>query len=138
MRITFFILMVSIFSGCGIRSLSKRGAYVELPASEYEALLKDSAVHLIDVRTEKEYEKSHIEEAYNVSYLGGHFLRRFSEMNLDPSKTVLIYCETQHRSLFVARKIYRKGYKRIVDLDRGMMHWRKSGYPFVGDSTTSD
>lgn len=139
-----FSIMVKNFSligfiglllcACSIGRLTKKGVYTEVTGEQYLNIIQDSNVQIIDVRTKGEYEKSHIFGAVNFSYLGGGFKRAVAGSELDPSKTTLIYCETQHRSLFAAKKLYRLGYKNIIDLDKGMMRWRKDGLPFEADS----
>lgn len=120
---------------CSIGRLTKKGVYEEINADSYLSYVNDSSVQIIDVRTKGEFEKSHITGALNFSYLGGDFKKDVKTAGLDPNKTTLIYCETQHRSLFAAKKLYALGYTRIIDLDKGMMRWRKDGYPYVSDST---
>jgi len=109
--------------------------YQELSPESYLQYIQDSSINIIDVRTNAEYVKSHIEGAVNVNYLGGHFKRDLVEVNLDNSKPTLIYCETQHRSLFVAKKLYRAGFLKVVDLDKGMMNWRNQQFPYFDSDT---
>lgn len=123
----FFLI---ILSSCSIGRLEKLEVYKELPPSLYLPYVQDSSINLIDVRTEAEYAKSHIEGAINISYFGGHFREELKEKALDKSLPTLIYCETQHRSLFVAKKMYRMGFRNVIDLDRGMMYWRKNAFPY--------
>ena len=132
----FTFLIVFLVSSCSIGKLTKLGVYKELAPSEYLIYLEDSTVNIIDVRTESEYIKTHINGAVNASYFSGHFRKAIKSLELNKSLPTLIYCETQHRSLFAAKKLYLAGYKTILDLDRGMMHWRKNGFPFVGDTVT--
>ena len=128
-----YILFLSClgFESCSIHKLSKKGVYKEVSSKEYLLYVNDSTVNIIDVRTAAEYQKSHIKGALNVSYFGGHFKKSLVELDLDTNRTTLIYCETQHRSLFVAKKLYKAGFKSIIDLDKGMVKWRKKGLPFV-------
>lgn len=127
-----YYVIVFVFislSSCSIGRLTRIGVYEEVPASDFLTYLRDSTVNIIDVRTEAEFEKSHIHGARNASYFGGNFKEDVIELNLDKSKPTLIYCETQHRSLFVAKILYKQGFSTIIDLDKGMMHWRKKGFP---------
>ena len=130
MKPIILIITILFAASCGIRSLTKKGAYQELSPESYLQYVQDSSANIIDVRTNAEYDKSHIEGAININYLGGHFKRDLVEANLDNSKPTLIYCETQHRSLFVAKKLYRTGFQNVIDLDKGMMHWRKQQFPY--------
>lgn len=137
-NIVLIVICGLVLSACSTGRLTKKGVYTELPGEQYFNLIQDSNVQIIDVRTKGEFEKSHIAGAVNFSYLGGGFKKAVAESKLDPVKTTLIYCETQHRSLFAAKKLYRLGYKNIIDLDKGMMRWRRDGLPYISDTLSSD
>lgn len=133
--ILFLGAFVLILNSCGIHKLEKKGVYKELPSEEYLMYVNDSLVTVIDVRSNKEYKKSHIKGAINLSCFGGNFKENFEKLDLDSTQPILIYCETQHRSLLVANKIYKSGFNNIIDLDKGMRIWRKNEMPFViGDT----
>ena len=129
MKFVTLFLTIILLSACGVHSLKKQGVYQELVGQEYLNYVSDSSVNIIDVRTNSEFKKSHIKGAINISYFGGHFKKELEEAGLEVQKTTLIYCETQHRSLFVVRKLKKAGFNKIIDLDKGMMHWRKDGFP---------
>jgi len=133
--ISILFTITLLFTSCGLHKLKKEGVYKELSSEEYLVFVKDSTVNIIDVRSPHEYNRSHIEGAINVSYFGGHFKEEFNKLNLDTSKTTLIYCQTQHRSLMVANKIYKAGFHSIIDLDKGMSVWIKKEMPFVVGDT---
>lgn len=135
----YLILFLVTFSaaGCSINWLTKRGIYEELGPSEYLNYVQDSLINIIDVRTEGEYEKTHIDRALNVSYFSGHFRKVVDTIGLDKGIPLLIYCETQHRSLFAAKKLYKAGFNKIIDLDKGMMNWRKNEFPYYSNTTQS-
>ena len=133
-RSIIYLFFGVLLAGCSIGRLTKMGVYSELPPTEYLSYVNDSSVNIIDVRTVSEYEKTHISGAVNVNYFGGHFMDDLATLDLDTNKVTLIYCETQHRSLFVAKKVYAMGFRSIIDLDKGMIRWRKKGFPFVGDT----
>lgn len=130
MRLFFFISLIFLVSACSVHRLARKGVYREIDASEFLNYVVDSNVNIIDVRTAKEYDKSHITLSVNASYFGGKFSDLIDSLKLDPTKTTLIYCETQHRSLFAAKILYKKGFNKIIDLNKGMSYWRKAGYPF--------
>ena len=104
---------------------------MELTPKEYNAYVVDTTNVIIDVRTNKEFNKLHIERAINISYFGGNFKKEVKELKIDTTKTILIYCQTQHRSLFVSNKLYKMGYSKIIDLDKGMKQWQKQNMPIV-------
>ena len=125
-----FIILVCLCS-CSANKLTNKGVYKELEPAEYDALLKVENVNIIDVRTKGEFKKSHIKGAVNASYFSGKFLKLVEECHLDTNKTTLIYCETQHRSPIAAKRLYKVGFNKIIDLKKGMIKWRKLGFSYV-------
>lgn len=101
-----------------------------LQATDYQkSLLREKDYYLIDVRTHWEYNRSHIENAVNISYLGGKFRKSLS--TLDTSKPIFIYCETAHRSPYAANILHDIGFREIYDLAGGFRQWRKQNLPYV-------
>ena len=129
MRFYWFSILLAVFFSCGIRRLEKKDIYKELNCQNFLEMT-DTCHQIIDVRTKGEFEESHIPGAINISYFSGQFKDIIDTVKFDKSKPVLIYCETQHRSLFVAKILGKKGFQSIIDLDKGMMRWRKNGFPY--------
>lgn len=127
------VLILISLTACSTRKLAKVGVYKEATPLEFDNLRLQPQINIIDVRTKSEYKKSHIKGAINASYLSGKFSKIISDLNLDTTNLTLIYCETQHRSLFAAKKLNEMGFNRIVDLEKGMMHWRKLGLPYQSE-----
>lgn len=128
---SFVVVATLLVSGCSIHRMTRQGTYKEVVPEVFLSYLNDSIVNVIDVRTNSEFEKSHIKGAMNVNYFGGHFIKDLKALTIDNNRITLIYCETQHRSLMVAKKMRREGFKQLVDLDKGMMNWRKKGFPYI-------
>lgn len=81
-------------------------------------MLKGNADHIIiDVRTPAEHRKSHLHGAVNYSYFSLKFGRMVE--HLDRNELVFLYCETGHRSPLAARRMKRKGFRRVVDMKGG-------------------
>lgn len=100
-------------------------SYSKLSPAEYAAVLKDSSnYYLVDVRTPKEYKRSHLAGAVNFSYLNFHMGRDVDSLNRD--KLVLVYCQTCHRSPLAARKMKKMGFRKVIDLKGGYQKW--TGY----------
>jgi rhodanese-related sulfurtransferase len=119
-----FIFFLPLLAGCfSVRSNSDF-SYQKLPAPAYRQLLLDTpGYHLIDVRTAREFRKSHISGAMNFSLLAFHFRRDVD--TLSRNIPVFIYCQTCHRSPLAARKLKRKGFTRVYDLEEGFSKWQR-------------
>jgi rhodanese-related sulfurtransferase len=113
-----FFFCLGCFTGCFTVRSNKNFSYSKLTPAEYAAVLKDSSnYYLIDVRTAKEYKRSHLAGAVNFSYLKFHLGRDVD--SLDRNKTVLVYCQTCHRSPLAARKMKNMGFRKVYDLKGG-------------------
>ncbi len=119
----FPVLCVMILlTGCFNVKSTSRFSYSKYSPPDYAAVLKDSInYYLIDVRTTSEFESSHLSGAVNFSYLKFHFGRDVD--SLDRNKLVLLYCQTCHRSPLAARKMKRKGFRKVIDLKGGYKNW---------------
>lgn len=129
-------ILLLLFICAGIYSCSgwkhnKNFNYYELACNEFDNKLKDakSSYILIDVRTPKEYKKSHMDGALNISYFGGGFSEKTDSLN--NNHTVFMYCQTQHRSPLAARILKKKGFKTIYDLKGGFMRWENQRMPVI-------
>ena len=127
-KILILILFISItimlsFFGCSQKIYQQEGVQQLAAPSYLEALDAAPEAYLLDIRTGFEYRRGHLERAKNISYLSGAFGRKVAE--LDTTKTVFIYCETAHRSPMAARKLWKKGFRNIIDLEGGYRQVRK-------------
>jgi len=86
-------------------------------------------IQLIDIRTPQEFAEGHIENAKNINYYDVDF---FKEMNkLDKSKPIYIYCRSGGRSGKAASRMRTQGFKKIYDLQGGIINWNKNNLKVV-------
>ena len=128
MKLSYLILfsfLLCVTGGCFTVRSNKDFSYSKLSPAEYAAVLRDSSnYYLIDVRTAAEYNRSHLAGAVNFSYLNFHIGRDVD--TLDRNKTVLIYCQTCHRSPLAVRKMKKMGFRKVYDLKGGYKNWMAS------------
>ena len=116
------------FNACLGWKKSDSFSYKEINCKKYaDSLKKISSAIIIDVRTPKEFAKSHIANAINMSYFDDKFAQRID--SLPKSANIYIYCHTQHRSPFAARTMKRLGFKQVIDLKGGFIRWERKNYP---------
>ena len=126
MKQTLFLSLSLLLTGCFTVKSNRTFTYQKLEAEEYAAMLRDSSGYcLIDVRTKDEYRKSHIPGAINFSYLKFHYGRDVDSISRD--RLIFVYCQTCHRSPLAARKMKRKGFRKVYDLKEGFKNspWNK-------------
>lgn len=84
---------------------------------------------LIDVRLPFEYRKGHIENSINIpiKLSPKKFIRKVEQF---PKESVLLlYCESDVRSISAARRLYDAGYKKIYILEGGTIAWKRRLLP---------
>jgi hydroxyacylglutathione hydrolase len=89
-----------------------------------EKLEKGAKMVILDVRSDKEWDVGHIEEARHI-YVG-----RLEE-NLDEipkNCPVIVYCGTARRSNIAASILKKNGYGKVYNVLGGMAAWKNAGY----------
>ena len=93
-------------------------------AEEMETLIKMENTQLIDVRTQEEFAKGHIEGAQNIVF-DDDFEAKLTQ--LDKNKPIAVYCRTGKRSADCAEFLEKAGFTKIYDLDGGITQWVYKG-----------
>jgi rhodanese-related sulfurtransferase len=92
-----------------------------ISASELaEALKSKERPQIVDVRTEGEFERSHIDGAVNVPV--SRLRRALPALELDRGRPVVAVCLSGHRSIPAVRLLEAAGYE-ASQLDGGMRAW---------------
>jgi rhodanese-related sulfurtransferase len=82
---------------------------------------------ILDVRTPGEYEESHIEGSVLINYQSPDFKDEIQK--LDKDKTYLVYCRSGMRGAACIDVMMEAGFKKIYNIDGGIMGWENSGLP---------
>jgi molybdopterin/thiamine biosynthesis adenylyltransferase/rhodanese-related sulfurtransferase len=101
----------------------------EGPAELHKRLASPDPPILIDVRDPDEYRDGHIEGATNVSR--GFLEFRIGSVVPDPTRTVVLYCQTGLRSILAGKVLKELGYPNVINLQGGYQKWVQSGLPVV-------
>src|SRR5690606_20381887 len=99
MKKLFLILFTSLFL------MSCKGQETEhfklLNSAQYEQVISENEVTIIDVRTPGEYQSGHIKNAQNINVQSGDFKTKMG--NFDREKPIYIYCRSGSRSANAGR-----------------------------------
>ncbi len=102
-----FIIIIAVFcvTGCDeVEETNKEEMTI------LEKTLNEGNYIVLDVRTKEEYEEGHVKDALNIPY------DKIDEnVNLDKSKTILVYCKSGKRSNIAYETLTKLGYK-VIDL----------------------
>ncbi len=93
-------------------------------------ILIDSKPNLIiiDVRTQLEYETSHIEGSINIC------VTSFPEQLINttnPNDEILLYCKSGMRSANALQLTHESGYLKVYNMVGGIEAWKSAGYPVI-------
>ena len=125
-------LAVGALAIAAILALSMPASPVKATIGSDElAKLQASGAMVVDVRTPPEFEAGHIPSAVNVPV---DQLPQGSA-TWDHDKPVVVYCATGARSADAAALLAGEGFKKVYDLDKGMVAW--TGEVVGGPATAS-
>lgn len=124
------LLSLSSCQGGGTASVEK------LKAPAFETKVKEEGTgQLLDVRTPEEYATGHIEGAVNNNVDDAAFDKNLA--HLDKEKPVLVYCKGGGRSAAAVEKLKALGYKKVYELEGGMLAWNNSKLPVSTATVTA-
>ena len=125
----------SVFSACSQNSFEKKldSMYkksVPLIKPDQLSDLKDSGEKLIllDTRSQREYEVSHLPQARFVDY---DTFDPQSVGDLSPDSKIVVYCSVGYRSERIGEKLQELGFDNVYNLYGGIFQWKNSDYPVV-------
>ena len=121
-------MFAAMLCGCA-NGHNKPMAIKTIGVEEFAKTMAQQDVHLIDVRTPKEYAEGHLEGARNVTW-GDDFEKQWKAADIKKRFTVAVYCRGGRRSKAAAKELVKMGYN-VIDLDGGIMAWQKAGKPVV-------
>ncbi|SFZ92772.1 Rhodanese-related sulfurtransferase [Flaviramulus basaltis] len=120
---TYFIISLLVFS-CKQATSNKN--LTNLSPEQFQTALKNNSVQLIDVRTPKEYDVNHIQNAVNVDFFSDDFSKNINEF--DKEQPIFIYCRSGRRSAKSAIEFQKAGFTKIYNLEGGFLNWKSKGF----------
>lgn len=116
-----FLMALGLFvNSCDAQSKSTTKVsegIISVNAQEFKKLLKEKVGVLIDVRTGREFEAGHIEDAKLITVTDASFTKRIE--SLDKDVPVMVYCRSGARSMKAAQILKSKGFRTIYNLSGG-------------------
>jgi rhodanese-related sulfurtransferase len=125
-RNTLAVVALSLFGvGCGAAKPDANAVSLETARAEHEA----GRAVLIDIREPDEHATGVAAGAklLPMSRLAG----RIGEIPTDPTRPVLLICNTQNRSSRTLKALRERGYSHVKYVDGGMSEWARRGWPMV-------
>ena len=101
MKKAFAVWVISIVSlGC-------------VPSNDDGAAQVEESHLLIDVRTAKEYEEGHLENAINIPYT--EIAEKIAGYAKNKEERITVYCRSGRRSAIAKETLEKKGYEAVKD-----------------------
>lgn len=104
-------------------------AFSNVGVDEFQALIADPNMQLLDVRTPEEFDEGHIAGATLVDVNDSSFVDRAVAI-LDKQRPVAVYCRSGRRSARAANLLVAQGYT-VTNLNGGVMAWQDAGKTLI-------
>lgn len=121
--IFFFVCIFSL--GLWACSGKQKTEYKNLTSAQFEELIKNPEVQILDVRTLAEHMEGHIVGSININVKDENFASCIDDL-LSRDKQVAVYCRSGKRSRTAADILIKKGFK-VYNLDKGILNWIEEG-----------
>ena len=122
----YLFFFISVFSlGLWACTGKQKVEYKNLSSAQFEELIKDANIQLVDVRTLAEHMEGHIPGSLNINVKDEQFSSCADDL-LDKDKEVAVYCRSGRRSRTAADILVKKGFK-VYNLDKGILNWIEEG-----------
>lgn len=86
---------------------------------------------VLDVRTPKEYQKEHLENAKLIDIKSSRFEDEIEK--LDKDKEYFIYCKAGARGCKATGIMQNKGFKKVINIAGGINNWKSKRLPVTID-----
>lgn len=128
-----FLLLVLIAVALVMWAMNGRNVandtFKSVDNDEFERLLADSNVVLLDVRTQSEFDEGHLKGAILIDVKTDSFMMAARD-RLPKEKIVAVYCRSGRRSVAAAERLAADGYQ-VVNLKGGILSWKQEGKEIV-------
>lgn len=117
----FFLLL--IITACGQKKDNTESIAETIPVAEWKEKMKSEPGIVLDVRTPGEFAEGIIDNAVNMDMNGENFEKQIE--TLDKNKTIYVYCRSGKRGTTAMNIMKEKGFKKIYNLEGGILAWKE-------------
>ena len=121
-KLIFLLLAVMMLTACGQDNPnSQEAVYMNITAQEAREIMDTEEGYIIlDVRTQEEYDESHIPGAIVIPH--DEITEKAEEVLTDKDQLILVYCRSGRRSKLAAEVLVELGYTNIKEFG-GIIDW---------------
>jgi phage shock protein E len=122
------VLMFAALQGCAQSQKENKDKTISIISpTEFKEQFAEQLI--LDVRSTEEFAEAHIEGAINNNVFDENFTSNVK--GFDKNKPIFVYCKSGKRSNMAAVKLSNLGFKKIYDLEGGILNWIKNDYKVV-------
>ena len=130
-KLSFFCLGLLLLVG-----QTSYSQVTDLSPNDFEVKMAAMKPQILDVRTAREYQSSHIKDALQADWTNmTQFVDRVQY--LDKSKPLFIYCASGGRSGEALKWLQNQGFIFVQNLKGGLTEWKIEGKPVVSPTPTA-
>jgi rhodanese-related sulfurtransferase len=126
------MLLGFVFPGCGqksfdqhLRLLYRKTVPLIQPEELALVLRQNKTVVLLDTRSQKEFEISHLPQALFIDYESFAMTKL---QNISREAPIIVYCSVGVRSEHIGEKLQQAGFKNVRNLYGGIFEWKNKGF----------
>ena len=136
MKQVFLFLITSciVFSSCAQKTFDEKMESLyknTVPLIKSTELSEKKDVILLDVRSPKEFEVSHIEGAIMIDYDN---FKKSDVSKIDKDQEVIVYCSVGYRSERLGERLQKMGFENVKNLYGGIFDWKNQGNNIVNEN----
>lgn len=106
-------------------SQTEASNYKSVKAIEFKQLIQSDDYVVLDIRTAKEYEEGHIDNAVNLDF----YSKNFDQLVLNYKRNgIMVYSRSSGQSQQAISKLISLGFKNIIELENGLVGWKREGF----------
>lgn len=122
----YFIFFICVFSLVLWFCIGREDPFKSLTSAQFEELIKNPDVQVVDVRTLAEHMEGHIPGSLNINIKDEEGFPIAVDSLLDKNHDVAVYCKGGVRSRKAAKLLVKKGFV-VYNLNKGFQNWAEEG-----------
>ncbi len=136
-KILLIILLAIISVNLAFSQTQDTKSFIKnVDAKTFKALVDSGKGITLDVRTPEEVADGYINGSSTINYYDEDFETKIKLISKE--KEIYVYCKGGGRSSEAAKILQKNGFKKVYNLDGGIMGWEGNDYPVVKPDLKKD
>lgn len=124
-KLVFLFIVLNILLNGNLTAQTDGTNFKSVKANEFNQLMQSGDYVILDIRTAKEFDEGHIENAVNLDF----YSKNFDQLVLNYKKNgIMIYSRSSGQSQQAITKLISLGFKNIIELENGLVGWKRDGF----------